>query len=132
MKNVWKTAAMIVLAWSFVGCGGDGATEGENGTPDGNPEDTSTLVEMDGTPEQEESDASSAEPEPEMPDVQEDAGSEEESDAELTDAEATKPLANLVINEVVVKAAENGPDWIEIHNLGGTKAELEGWEFEMN
>ena len=50
--------------------------------------------------------------------------------SDVSDAEedaAPAPIANLVINEVVVKAVENGPDWIEIRNLGGTKVVLEGW-----
>lgn len=48
---------------------------------------------------------------------------EEEVDAETP----PKPAANLVINEVVVKALDNTPDWIEIRNLGGITVDLEGW-----
>ena len=34
---------------------------------------------------------------------------------------------NIVINEVVVKAVDSGPDWIEIKNMEGLTVDLSGW-----
>ena len=128
MKIRWMTSLLAALIMALlIGCGRDSAESpsepisGFSGT-----EDEQTVIPdlsdvADAADEIPETESDSSEP------IQEETVDALELDAELTDAEASKPLADLVINEVVVKAVENGPDWIEIHNLGGTKADLEGW-----
>lgn len=59
-------------------------------------------------------------------------------DASLPDADAVveaavgdgpPPVARVVLNEVVAKAVDAGPDWVELFNAGGAGAVLTGWTF---
>ena len=42
--------------------------------------------------------------------------------------DAPRPAgAQVVINEVMARAADNGVDWVELHNIGSARAELWRW-----
>jgi len=62
-------------------------------------------------------------------DISGDIAAEIPDGAEEVDGEEPPPYIpeNIVINEVVVKAVDNGPDWIEIKNMEGITVDLSGW-----
>ncbi len=56
-----------------------------------------------------------------------DAGADAAAEAAVGDG--PPPVARVVLNEVVAKAVEAGPDWVELFNAGGAVADLTGWTF---
>jgi hypothetical protein len=53
------------------------------------------------------------------------------SDCEADCGPCTSPAdSDVVLNEVVAAAADNGPDWVELANTSDMAASLEGWSME--
>ena len=112
-----------IAIWALMGCG-DSDSGGEQTPVTPEPD---VVIEADVA---EEDVAPAPEDVSDVSDVEEDAAPDVEELSDVSDADTEEPagpLPNLVINEVVVKAVDNGPDWIELRNLGGTKVNLEGW-----
>jgi len=120
-----RTAIGWIAVLALLGCGesetGDEGPSTEAAAPD--------VVESDGGEDVTPAPADVIDDVEALPDVAPDTTdlSDVSDVSDVEEDAAPAPIANLVINEVVVKAVENGPDWIEIRNLGGTKVVLEGW-----
>jgi len=122
-KNKWCYALLsgaLILA-----CGG----EDEGGSSEGSDVEVATDLGTAGQDIGEMADTNNTDISTPGPDGFEDVSTEVPDGSEEPDVEEEPPYIpeNIVINEVVVKAVNNGPDWIEIKNMDGVTVDLSGW-----
>jgi len=115
----WETLGRLVVITGLtcMGCGGDGGTGESGGDESGDSQD------VDGGNLNE--DAATGDVAEDVLNEEDIQGAQDVLDAAAEDVPVVWP--NIVINEVMVKADGNYPDWVELTSLHGETVDLGGW-----